>query len=161
MVLTAQPDSAVVLLLSSGNPAEATVGPASLTFTPGNWNAAQTVTVTGVDDPRIDGPQTTAITVRVDAAASDDNFDLLPEQAVSAANADNDLAGFTLSKLTATVSESGTTDTVTVVLTAQPDSNVVLTLTSADTEEVTVAPASLTFTPSNWSASNGDPHRRR
>ncbi len=150
VVLTAQPDSAVVLLLSSGNPAEATVGPASLTFTPGNWNAAQTVTVTGVDDPRIDGPQTTAITVRVDAAASDDNFDLLPEQAVSAANADNDLAGFTLSKLTATVSESGTTDTVTVVLTAQPDSDVVLTLTSGDTEEVTVAPASLTFTLANW-----------
>ena len=28
---------------------------AELTFTSGNWNGAQTVTVTGVDDPDIDG----------------------------------------------------------------------------------------------------------
>ena len=34
---------------------EGTVSPATLTFTPANWNTAQTVTVTGVDDAVDDG----------------------------------------------------------------------------------------------------------
>ena len=33
--------------------------PASLTFTTGNWNVAQTVTVTGVDDALVDGTSPT------------------------------------------------------------------------------------------------------
>ena len=36
--------------LSSDTTTEGTVSPDSVTFTTGNWNAAQTVTVTGVDD---------------------------------------------------------------------------------------------------------------
>ena len=35
---------------SAPTPTEGTVAPASLTFTAANWNVAQTVTVTGVDD---------------------------------------------------------------------------------------------------------------
>ena len=41
--------------LSSSDTTEGTVGPASLTFTTANWNMAQTVTVTGVDDAVVDG----------------------------------------------------------------------------------------------------------
>ena len=48
------------------------------------------------------------------------------------------------------VSESGSTDTFTVALTAQPSSDVVLSVVSADTGEATVSPAQLTFTNSNW-----------
>ncbi len=50
VVLATQPSSNVTLGLSSSNPSEATVGPASLTFTPANWNVPQTVIVTGVND---------------------------------------------------------------------------------------------------------------
>ena len=47
------------------------------------------------------------------------------------------------------VAESGTTDTFTVVLDAQPTSDVVLTVTSDDTGEATVT-RTLTFTNANW-----------
>ena len=48
------------------------------------------------------------------------------------------------------VSESVTTDTFTVVLNAQPTSDVVINVSSGDTGEATVAPAALTFTNSSW-----------
>ena len=61
----------------------------SLTFTTGNWNTAQTVTVTGVDDNLIDGNQTTTITLSVDDANSDNNFDPLADQTVSVTTTDD------------------------------------------------------------------------
>jgi hypothetical protein len=39
----------------SSDTTEGTVSPASLTFTSADWNVAQTVTVTGVDDYEVDG----------------------------------------------------------------------------------------------------------
>jgi len=40
-----------------------TVSPGTLTFTSSNWDTAQTVTLTGVDDTEDDGDQTTMVTV--------------------------------------------------------------------------------------------------
>src|SRR5439155_1454207 len=45
VVLDSQPSANVTIGLSSNDLTEGTVSPASLTFTPGNWNVAQTVTV--------------------------------------------------------------------------------------------------------------------
>lgn len=56
-----------------------------------------------------------------------------------------------LSSSVATVAETGTTDTFTVALAAGPDDTIVLSVTSADTAEVTVSPATLTFTAGNFS----------
>ena len=64
--------------------------------------------------------------------------------------ASNDIAAFTLSKDTATVSEAGTTDSFSVILEAEPVTNVVIEIGSGDTGEATVAPAMLTFTNNNW-----------
>jgi len=50
LVLTEAPASDVVLQISSSNTAEFTVSPATLTFTPSNWNTPQDVTLTGVND---------------------------------------------------------------------------------------------------------------
>ena len=99
--------------------------------------AASTEIVTGVDDQFDDGDQVTTITVSVDAANSDDAFDLLPAQTVSATTIDDDGAGFTVveSGGSTTVNETGTTDDFTVVLDAQPTSDVVIDVTSADTGE--------------------------
>ena len=105
------------------------------------------MTLTGVDDPLIDGSRTTIVTVSVDDANSDDHFDLVADQTVTVTTTDSgDIADFALSRTTLTVSEAGTTDSFTVVLTAAPMANVVLLVTSGDTSEATVAPASLTFT---------------
>ncbi len=48
------------------------------------------------------------------------------------------------------VSETGTQDTFTAVLDAQPESDVVITVVSADTGEATASPATLTFAPEDW-----------
>ncbi|MFL3017787.1 MAG: beta strand repeat-containing protein, partial [Acidimicrobiales bacterium] len=152
VVLNAQPASNVVLTITSGDTGEATVT-GTLTFTSGNWNSAQTVTVTGVDDNLVDGSQTSTITVAVNDGSSDNNFDPVADQTVSATTTDNDVAGFTIvqSGGSTSVAETGTTDTFTVVLNAQPASNVVLSISSADTGEATVT-SSLTFTNGNWNS---------
>src|SRR2546429_2332826 len=67
MALTSQPTANVTIGLSSSDLTEGTVAPASLTFTPGNWNTTQTVTVTGTDDFAADGNEAYAI---VTAAAT-------------------------------------------------------------------------------------------
>ncbi len=152
VVLKSQPTTNVVLLVTSGDIGEATVNVASLTFTPGNWNTPQTVTVTGVDDPTVDGDQTTLVTISVDDANSNDSYDPLADQTVSATTLDNDVASFSVAQtgLDTTVNESGTTDTFTVVLDRQPLTDVVFTVVSSDTTEATVDLSTLTFTPANW-----------
>ena len=150
VVLDAQPTSDVVLTITSDDTGEATVN-SPLTFTPANWDTAQTVTVTGADEDIVDGTITSTITVAVDDANSDDDFDAVADQTVSVDTTDDDVAGFTIDELDGSlaVDESGTTDTFTVVLDAQPTSDVVLTVTSDDTSEATVN-SPLTFTPANW-----------
>ena len=53
--LNSQPTSNVSVAVSSSDTSEGTVSPSSLTFTTSNYNSAQTVTVTGVNDSSIDG----------------------------------------------------------------------------------------------------------
>lgn len=48
------------------------------------------------------------------------------------------------------VTEAGGTDSLTIVLSSAPASDVVVDVTSADVTEVTVAPERLTFTPFSW-----------
>jgi hypothetical protein len=48
VVLTSQPAADVSIALSTSDATEGSVSPASLTFTPANWNTRKTVTVTGV-----------------------------------------------------------------------------------------------------------------
>ena len=57
VVLKSAPSSNVTVSVSSSNYSEGTVSPSSLTFTSNNWNTAQTVIVTGVDDSNSDGHQ--------------------------------------------------------------------------------------------------------
>jgi predicted transcriptional regulator len=136
----------------SADTGEATVDKALLTFTNGNWNSAQTVTVTGVNDDLDDGNISVTITLAVVDADSHDSYDNVANQTVSAVNADNDSAGFTIaqSEGATTVTEDTDTDDFTLVLNAQPASDVVLSVVSSDTGEVTTGSATVTFTTSNW-----------
>jgi large repetitive protein len=83
VVLTKAPASNVVLSITSNDTTEATVNVATLTFTPGNWNVAQTVTISGVFDNLTDGDQNVNITVSVNDALSDDAYDGVADQNVS------------------------------------------------------------------------------
>jgi ELWxxDGT repeat protein len=150
VVLTKQPLTDVVFTLVASDLSEATVSPASLTFTSANWNVAQPVTVTAADDVTVDGAVTSTVTVSVNDASSDNAWDNLADQTVTVTTNDNDVPGFTLSKTAVTVTEPNGADTFTVVLTKQPLTDVVFTLVASDLSEATVSPASLTFTSANW-----------
>ena len=156
VVLNAEPASDVVISVTSSDTGEATASPATLTFTAADWDIAKTVTLTGANDDLVDGSQTSTVTLSVVDGSSDDDFDGVADQTVSVATTDSDVAGFTVieSGGTTTVAEDGsTTDDFTVVLDAQPISDVVISVTSSDTGEVTVSPATLTFTSGNWDSS--------
>ena len=71
------------------------MSPSTLTFTPQNWNAARTVTVTGVDDPIADDDQ--AFTAQLGAATSSDaKYNGLSPSDVALTNLDTMSGNFTL-----------------------------------------------------------------
>ena len=70
--------------------------------------------------------------------------------------ADGVLAGVTITEAggstTVTEAAGSRTDSYTLVLNSQPTASVTITVTSSDATAATVSPATLTFTPSNWSS---------
>ena len=154
VVLGSEPTGSVVLNIVASDNTEATVAPSSLTFTSSNWSTTQTVTVKGVSDSVDDGDQNSTITLSVDIGNTlDPAYDALDNKTVTVTTSDGDSAGFTLSKTTAAVTEAGSTDSFTVVLTSKPTGDVVFSLSDNDSDDSEVnitSPSQLTFTSSNW-----------
>ena len=90
VVLDAQPTSDVVISATSADTGEATVSPATLTFTNANWDTPQTVTITGVNDSLVDGNQTTNVTISVVDASSDDAYDSVADSTMTVTTSDDD-----------------------------------------------------------------------
>ena len=90
----------------------------------------QTIPVEAFNEYLIDGNQTSTITISVDSQNTDDDFDGLADTTISVQTIDDDEAGFTIIQTggDTVISEDGTTDTFSIVLTAQPTSNVEITL---------------------------------
>src|SRR6185295_3925297 len=85
------------------------------------------------------------------ATSGDTNYSNLNPSDVSITNSDNDTAGVTVSPTSGlATSETGGTDTFTVVLNSQPTANVTIALSSSNTAEGTISASSLTFTTANW-----------
>jgi hypothetical protein len=89
VVLASAPTANVSVPLASNDTTEGVVSPASLTFTPVNWNVAQTVTVTGVDDALVDGAVAYGITVGP-STSTDTHYNALSGATVAVSNTDND-----------------------------------------------------------------------
>ncbi len=140
VVLDTEPAGEVTVTPTSGDTAVATVTGA-LIFTVANWNTAQTVTVTGVEDSN-DVDDATTITHAVNGYGS------VTAAPVPVTVTDNDGPGVTLSATALTVTE-GATGAYTVVLDTEPAGEVTVTPTSGDTAAATVTGA-LTFTVANW-----------
>lgn len=152
-VLLSRPTADVTLPLFVDNGSEGTVSPAELVFTPADWDRSQRVTVTGQDDDRVDGNTVFAVVIEP-LESTDPGYDGLDPPDVPVVNRDDDAAGFVLTESGGgtAVSEAGTVDTFTVVLTARPESDVVFTIESSDPGELTAGEDRLTFTPGNWNA---------
>ncbi len=171
-VLDLQPCGDVTLTVSAGPEVRVAVGAggpggsASLTFTPANWNAPQTITVTAVDDETIEGLHTDVITHSASGGAY--GGAILP--AVTVSVTDDDIPGVAMvesggeTNLTegASPGQPGGRDTHTVALTHVPNSQVTFTVTADSEARVAAgdfsggggvfgASATLTFTQANWS----------
>ena len=164
--------SEAVTLTVSATPVEpAVAGDFTLSDTstltiPANTQAsAGVVTITAVDND-VDAADKT---VTVAATATGGN-ELVPPGNQTLTITDDDTRGITVSKATLTLDEEDNTetmeadeheDTYTVVLDSEPSGGTVtIGVASADTTIAGVAPATLTFTASNWSdAANGDRDR--
>ncbi len=150
VVLDAQPSANVRIPISSSRPGEAALAISRLTFTPSNWNVPQIVTVSGVDDSRVDGDQTFSIAL-APIISADPHYNGINPADVAGTNLDNDVAGFLVTPTTGLVTrESGGSTSFTVVLQSEPSANVTLGVSSSNTAEGTVSASNLTFTPANW-----------
>ena len=152
IALRRKPNANVAVALSSSNPAEGTVAPGSVTFTPDNYNAPQTIVATGVNDDRVDGNQTYLI-VTSSASSSDPTYAGMDAIDPTVINVDDETAGFTVTPSTGLVtSESGSEATFTVVLNSPPTDGVAIGVSSTNEAEGLVTPGGLEFTPDNWNA---------
>ena len=147
--LDRQPTADVVIGLSSGNLAEGSVSVPSLTFTPANWNVPQFVTVSGVQDFRLDGNQPYTI-VTAPAVSDDPSYNNLDPADVSLLNVDTDNPQILYTAHPPLSIIEGQSLNYSAVLATRPDLNVVIQVASSDTTTVTVSPDTLTFTPANW-----------
>jgi len=149
IVLDTEPTANVRIDLSSSDAGEGAVRDHVL-FTPSNWSTAQTVTITGQDDPVDDGDVAYTI-VTQPASSSDSNYNDVNPSDVSVTNEDNDTTGITVHPTSGlTTTEAGGTAEFTIVLDTEPTANVRIDLSSSDSGEGTVRDHVL-FTPSNWS----------
>jgi hypothetical protein len=148
VVLNTQPTSPVTINLSSTNPAEGSLSASALTFNAANWNVAQLVTVTGLNDGMANGNQ--IYQINGTASSADASYNGLTTTPVTVTNIDTNTAGFVVSPTGLTTSESGTSATFTIALTTLPLLPVTLNLTNGNPAQGTLSQNSLTFTLLNW-----------
>ena len=142
VVLDTNPSATVTITLSSSDTGATTVSGGPLTFDSSNWDTAQTVTVTPVDD---NDSRSEEVTV---------SHTISGYTGVSSSDIDDvivtvDDVGVTISPTTLSLTEGESAKTYTVVLNTNPDATVTITPDSDDPGAVTVSDP-LTFTASNW-----------
>ena len=159
VVLGSEPTDSVIITVNPDGQTEVNSSgagnPIDLTFLIGNWDTAQTVTVTAIDDMIDEGSHTSII--QHSASSSDPNYNNIYIPSVVANIADNDHRSVTITETggSTDVNEEGpTSDTYTIVLDSQPDDPVVITIDPDEETQVNGSgagnPNDLTFTIANW-----------
>jgi uncharacterized protein (TIGR03382 family) len=146
--LTAEPSATVVITPAGSDETEGRVGN-PMVFTTDAWQTPQTGSVTGIDDLFDDGDITW--TVNHTVTSTDSVYSDLAADSVSVTTIDDDvseLAGLPIGGVA--TSETGTSDSISIALTAQPNAPVTFAVSSSDTSEATVSPATLVFDATNW-----------
>lgn len=150
--LTSQPGSDVVLTITGLDVTEGSLSASSLTFTSGNWNTPQTLTITGVSDDFDDDDQSYVLTL---TPSGDATYAALSAQTITVTNTDDDAAAVVITESTGTtvVSETGTTDTYTIQLASRPLATATITVTPDSQVRVngSATPIVLTFDPAQVS----------
>ena len=153
LVLTSQPSSNVTVTATrkTGGDTDLTLSGSPLTFTNTNWDTAQTLTVSAAED---DGDSANgSATFEHSASSGDSSYDgaSITISELVANEVDNDTPGVTVATSPLGVNE-GSSNTYTLVLNAQPSSEVTVTAarkTGGDTD-LSISGSPLTFTNGNW-----------
>jgi hypothetical protein len=149
--LTFPPAADVTIAVGSSAPTEGTPSTSTLTFTAANWNAPQTVTVTGVDDGAIvDGAR--PYTIVLDPPKGDPGYASIDPGDVAVTNLDNDAPAIVvIPPKISTTTEFGGSVSFGVHLIAAPADTVTIPLLSSNSAEgVLLRTTPLTFTAANW-----------
>jgi hypothetical protein len=150
IVLTSQPIADVTINLNSDNPNEGILSVNAVTFTPGNWDIPQVVTVTGINDNVVD--DNIAYTIITDPAISNDaNYNGRNAEDINLTNIDLSEPFIVINPTTGLITqETGSRDSFDIFLNTQPSNIVTLNLSSSDITEGVVSPTVINFTPNNW-----------
>jgi uncharacterized protein DUF1554 len=154
VTLSSRPNGVVIVPVASSDTTEATVTPDSLAFDAGTWNVPQTIRVVGVDDPFpiADGRHPFQVLLGPATSAADGHFKGVTAT-VDGFNVDNDSPGVRIQSSTGLYTyEPNSSAYAYVSLFTQPTSDVTISFTSLNTDQVTVDPttAVLTFDAGNW-----------
>ena len=145
VVLTSEPAADVVVTITHGGDSDISPEVTSLTFAPASWNTPKTVRVSAAeDDDAVDDSATLAHT----ASSSDTTYNDLSISSVAVSVTDNDMVGVTVSKVSLSLAEGGSSS-YTVVLDSKPSAEVTIGVTSSNSD-VTLNKTSLMFAPSTW-----------
>ena len=148
VVLDTEPAGDVTVTMGGFSGTDLTLDKTTLTFTPGNWDTAQTVRVTaGQDDDAVD-EDVVNITHAV-TSTGDTDYNGVTAGSVAVTVTDDDTVGVTISDTSLEI-EEGDSDTYTVVLDTEPVGNVTVTIGGIANTDVTLDKTSLTFTSGNW-----------
>ena len=151
VVLNSEPTSNVTIGFASDDPSEGVTATATVVFTVNNWNAPQTVFVTGQDDNVADGNQPFQIDFAA-AVSTDTGYAGRTAPSVAVVTIDDESAGFIVGVINGNTNENGEQATFTIQLTSEPTQIVTVALASSDLTEGTITATTLTFTPANWNA---------
>ncbi|MEG4226804.1 MULTISPECIES: DUF7948 domain-containing protein [unclassified Microcoleus] len=142
VLLTSAPTANVTINFDAGTQIS-TIAP--ITFTPTNWNVAQNVTVSAIDNSI--NEDTHSGTITHTSVSTDTKYNNRTISPVTATIADNDTAGVSVSPASTTATEGGVTGSYTLKLNSQPTAPVTL---SFEAESQISAIASVSFDSTNW-----------
>ncbi len=138
-IALSQPPSGLVLVAVESTQANASATPTTVLFDTNNWNTAQTVTVSGLEDPNT--VDLSAMINLTSAAAGDATVDVKV--------VDNDVLKVVVGVSSLDVGENATSQ-LNVRLSAEPTGPTTVNIASGDLAVATVSPATLMFTVANW-----------
>ncbi len=154
VVLGAQPSADVTINFVSSDTTEATVSPDNITFSSGNYTVAQTVTVSAVHDDVDDG-DIAGVTVTGSISTADSGYAALDNKTYTFTVQDVDTRGINIlvagaSNLYETLPSGTTAKYWRFNLSTKPSDNVTIEMMISKPNQVTTSPASITFTPDNY-----------
>ncbi|MDW8381365.1 MAG: DNRLRE domain-containing protein [Verrucomicrobiota bacterium] len=152
VALDTQPTAPVTISVTVNQPTEVRIEPTILTFQPEDWSQPQSITLTGLDDARLDGPQSFVLQLGP-ILSEDPDYAQLATMEIPGVNLDNDQAGLVVAPLAGLATdETGRTTSFTVRLTGRPGATVAISMEVEPSAEVDLWPKSLVVEPDAWDA---------